>query len=290
MFRSSSPLAPARTVARLAAGVALLAALLPAGAAHAQSVRDEFKQTDLSSLGDDGWTVSDFGFDANYYGLPLGSGVVCANGYLIMGGVAPGTDYCVYGSTVNGFDAGNYYRANNLANLRGVYGQVIAPYFSDMNPFTTGGAGRIWTGTGTVGGAAAWAATWEAVGGYPRATNGGSGTNTFQVVLIEGAGGTLNIEFNYGTLGFTSLADQRLGIGFADDGGVLGAPAGRYVFSGLPTNAVPAAGVRWTGSFDANGAFAGEQFATIPEPATVILTGAGLAALGLVARRRRRSA
>lgn len=277
----------------LAAGAALT--VLPAVATplRAQAVRTEFQQTDISSVGDDGFVTSSYGFNANFFGVSLDYGTVCANGYLILGGYAPSSDGCIYGGTTIASDGAGNFSGTSVGFLGQSYGQVLSPYFSDLNPATGNGAGRIWTGTGTIDGRAAWAVTWDGVGGFPR-SGGGSGTDTFQLVLIDAGNGLLRTEFNYGRIGFTSLTDQRTGIGIYGD---FNPNTGAAYYTnltvasyGFPTGTIPAPGTRLTFNYDANGAPVSFAAAVLPEPSTVALTAVGLLGAGVAAARRRRSA
>lgn len=216
-------------------------------------------------LGDDNNTPAFYGFDVNYFGVTYDAGVVCTNGYLILGGFAPAGN-CAYPGPLSAAPS-----APNVPGLRPFYGQVMAPFFSDVNLLFPG-SGPLLVGQSMIGGQMVWGATWDAVAGYA----GPPGTSvTFQLALLDDGNGDFTMEFNYGQLDW----DAEGGVGLTDDVG------GSLVF---PDGATPYS--RYSCEFR-GGLLAGCAFSTVPEPTTVALLGGGLLGLlGIGAHRRRRAA
>ena len=246
----------------------LILAFGVAGSASAQAVRSGFLDTPLPR-GDDNYANSSFGFEINYFGAPSDMGLICTNGYIILGALAPSGPNCAYPAPLS------VNSAPDLNNLRTFYGSLLAPYFSDVSTEFVGGA--VYYGYGTVGGNNAWAATWDAVWGYEASSN--SSSITFQTVLIDNGGGDFTMEFNYGQLDWAAEG----GIGFTDDGGVTGTP----VVATLGNNQPPE-NSRLTCVFT-NGTPSCTNLVNVPEPSTVVLLGSALIGLAGVAVRRRRT-
>lgn len=255
---------------RVLCGVCTLTlALGIARGASAQTIRGGFLDTPLPS-GEDVYVNSAFGFTVNYFGAPSDMGLVCNNGYLILGALAPSGPDCAFPGPLS------LSSAPDLANLRTFYGSLLAPFFTDVNTEFAGGA--VYHGTGLVGGRLAWAATWDGVWGWMADPDLGSSA-AFQTVLIDDGGGDFTMEFNYGRLDWAAEG----GIGFADDGGVTGTP----VVATLVTDHPPADSrltCRFTG-----GTPTCTELVTVPEPSTVVLLGSALVGLAGVAVRRRRT-
>lgn len=263
-------------LARLAA----LALLAPA--ALSAQIRSGFTQQQLA-LGDDGYANVDLGFTTNLSGNVGTSALVCANGYLLFGGIVPEETTCAIPGALNiinkGRGEGSVFVAPNFGQLTGAYGNVLAPFFADLDA-TVAGSGQIYTGTGTIGGAQAFAVTYDGVAAY----GGTLATRSFvQLVLINRGLGNFDFEFNYGTLGTTATR-----IGYADDGGFTGTPeASVYFASG--TN--PPNNTRVSGSF-INGADFITAITTTatPEPGTIALVATGGLGIAAATWRRRRAA
>lgn len=254
--------------------VSLTAAM--AGPLHSQSVRPGFRDSHLPR-GEDVFGGSAFGFDINYYGVTSSVGVVCTNGYILLGGLAPSGSGCLYPGPLS------VESAPDLGQLGSFYGSLMAPYFSDLytrDPFTLDPMGLVWTGTGQVGGWNAWGATWAGVGGWygPTLTS----TVTFQTVLIDRGGGDFVMEFNYGRLDW----EAEGGIGFVDDGGATG----QRVWLGLDES-LAVSNARLSCLFTDGSPLC--SYAVIPEPSTLVLVATALGGLLLIVgfrRWRRRSA
>lgn len=245
-----------------------------AGPLHAQAVRSGF-QGNAMGLGEDVFAGSPFGFSINYFGVTSSLGVVCTNGYIILGGLTPVTPGCAYPDDLS------VQSAPDLGQLRTFYGSIMAPYFSDMytaDPLSGDPTGTLWMGTGQIGGWNAWGATWNAVGGWWGPTT--TSSVTFQTILIDQGGGDFIMEFNYGRLDW----EAEGGIGITDDGGATGTPVWldldtQYAVNGarlscLFTNGTP------------NCAYVG----VVPEPSTIVLVATAMLGLLLLAAFRRRRA
>lgn len=273
----------------LAAAALALAVASAAPDAHAQYMRTGYNTTAVAR-GDDNLASSVLGFNVNYFGVTTSTAVACMNGYVIMGNFAPASP-CAYPGTL----AANPPATPNVTGLRTFYGQVIAPFFSDISTdFAGTPGGQLFFGTQTLNGAATWAATWNAVRGY----GGGSGTtgaaSTFQLFMGSLGNGNFIMEFNYGALGFGAEG----GIGYADDGGATGTAFLKTVAAASTTAPIAPANQRYCARF-VGGALAAEalntdclaqQFTvgTVPEPTTVVMLAAGLLALAGAARARSR--
>lgn len=249
---------------------ALTLTLGGAQAASAQAIREGFVSTPMPR-GDDNYAPSDYGFDINYHGFHSDAGVVCTNGYVILNFYVPSSDACAYpGST-----AANPPATPNLSGLRDFYGNVLAPFYSDLRTdFPTNPGGAILLGNGLVDGRQAWAATWDGVRGYS-----GSGNVFFQAVLISlNALGDFRLEFNYNSLAWAAEG----GIGFTSDN-----PP--QVLT-LGTNTRPQ-NSRLSCDF-IGGSSQGCSLVTVtPEPASLVLIASGLVGIfGVGSYRRRRAA
>lgn len=248
---------------RLALGLSTLALSVGlADPAGAQFLRDIGGAPAIP--GDDNNTPAFYGFDVNFFGVTNDVGVVCTNGYLILGGFAPAGN-CAYPGPLGGAPS-----TPDVPGLVPFYGQVMAPFFTDVN-LGFPGSGPLLVGTGMADGRLAWGATWDAVSAWNHPFGS---TVTFQLALLDNGGGNFTMEFNYGQLDWA--ADG--GIGFGDE------EAGAFVF---PADRRPFS--RYSCDF-VDGVVAGCAFSTVPEPTTVALLGGGLLGLlGVGAHRRRRA-
>ena len=255
---------------------ALSLAMASAGPIQAQSVRSGF-QGNAMAHGEDVFAGSVFGFDINYFGASSSVGVVCTNGYIILGGLAPSSPGCAYTGPLS------VEAAPDLGQLSTIYGSVMAPYFSDMytaDPFTGDLTGTLWMGTGQIGGWNAWGATWAAVGGWYGPTMTSSAT--FQTILIDQGGGDFIMEFNYGHLDWAAEG----GIGMVDDGGATGQPIWLALGQAQAVD-----GARLSCLFtDGSPTCSYGAVAVVPEPSTIVLVATAMVGLLLLAAFRRRRA
>jgi hypothetical protein len=263
-----------RSVARAACAVALVPAALAA------QIRNGFLQQQLN-VGDDLTRTVSLGFNVNLSGNEGDLTTVCANGFLIFGGTSVRGACAIPGALAvvdKNRGEGSVLRAPTIGTLVGTYGNVLIPYFADLDA-TQLGSGQVFVGSGSVNGRAAFAVTYNGVFGF-----GGGGPNFFQTVFINRGLGNFDFEFNYGL-----LSTPQLRIGYGDDGGFTGfLEAQQYIDAGIiPTNLVRISGSFVNGVSPTAPGGSGLTIATIPEPATVALLGAGLLAVGVGARRRR---
>lgn len=257
----------ARTfAAALALGVV---AALPA-TADAQ-LRDGFRSS-LAPRGDDSVTpFAAFGFDANINGFSYDAASACMNGYLTLFIPFDGTN-CLY--------PGQSGTPQTLAFLADVHGTAVAALYRDLNSSNTA-SGQLGYGSGTVDGRQAFGFTWDGVFSF-----GTTNRNFFQVVFInraaDFAAGDFDLEFNYGALaGGTELL---AGVGDAGD-------ANNPPYTAAVTATANSRSVLCFRSGTANSALCQAPVNVVPEPSTYAMLGAGLATLGgLVVRRRRTAA
>ncbi|HUX72663.1 MAG TPA: nidogen-like domain-containing protein [Steroidobacteraceae bacterium] len=149
------------------------------------------------------------GFTADFFGNNYTQLFVSNNGYMTFG--AGQSNFTPTGLTAA-------YSGN----------PIIAPFYGDVD---TRGTGTVNYGTGTYGGQAAFAVTWNNVGYFSAQTNK---TNTFQAILVSnpGAGaGAFNIIYNYDQIqwetgaasgGVNGLGGFSAAVGYANGSGLTG--------------------------------------------------------------------
>src|SRR5579872_2985565 len=166
----------------------LMAVCVLTASLAAQAVRSGFAGATMPAADDLAQGPVTLGFTANFFNNQYTAVYASTNGYVTFG--APKSNY-------------------NPEGLIGNLAVIIAPFFADVD--TSGGAGTITYGTGTVSGHPAFAETWTSVGYYSQH---GDKRNTFQVVLIsrpDTGAGNFDIEFNYNTI--TWEAGDTIGSG-----------------------------------------------------------------------------
>jgi len=228
------------------------------------------------------------GFSANYFGTTYTQAYVSNNGYITFNS-GQGT------FTPSGLGAG-------------YSGQpIIAPFFADVD---TRGAGSGLTsyGAGTYAGHSAFGATWPLVGYFPSSVNK---LNTFQLILTDRSDtgvGNFDIYFNYDRIqwetgsasgGSNGLGGTSAAAGF--NAGQPGDPAGTYFqLAGSLVNGALLDGGPNSLTAGTNDGVTGQHLFSVrsgvvvvpqppnsvPEPMTLGLLGAGLAATALFRTRR----
>lgn len=266
----------------LAAAVAWSA---PSGAA----VVDPGFRTSTFPANDDGATGAiQLGFSANYFGTTYTQAYVSNNGYIT-------------------FNSGQgTFTPSGLGT--GYSGQpIIAPFFADVD---TRGAGSGLTsyGAGTYAGHSAFGATWPLVGYFPSSVDK---LNTFQLILTDRSdtgAGNFDIYFNYDRIqwetgsasgGSNGLGGTSAAAGF--NAGQPGDPAGTYFqLAGSLVNGAFLDGGPSSLTAGTNDGVTGQYLFSVrsgvvvvpqppnsvPEPMTLGLLGAGLAATALFRTRR----
>lgn len=256
----------ARTfAAALALGVV---AALPA-TADAQ-LRDGFRST-LVPRGDDTVTpFAAFGFAANIRGGSYDAGSACMNGYISL--LVPfDASACLY--------PGQSGTPQTLSFLSEVHGTAVAGLYRDLDSRNSA-SGQLGWGAGTVDGRQAFGFTWDGIFSW-----GTQNRNFFQVLFIDRAAdfaaGDFDLEFNYGAL----AGGTELTAGVGEDGSFTGTP---YTVGVTPT--ANSRSVLCFRSGTANNALCQAPTNVVPEPSTYAMLAAGLATLGGIVVRRRRTA
>jgi len=228
------------------------------------------------------------GFSGNFFGTNFNSLFLNTNGNATING--PQSTFTPFALTAGGINP------------------IFAPFFADVDTRPAGSA-VLTFGSGSVDGHTAFGVNWPGVGYYANNTDK---LDVFQLVLIDRSDtgtGNFDFEFNYGNMlwetgdasgGTAGLGGQCAAAGFSN--GLSGAANRSLELAGSHTcGALINGGANALMTHDLNSTVLGRYVfnvrggeviptSTTPEPGTYALVLSGLAAIGVVARRRRRAA
>lgn len=225
------------------------------------------------------------GFTANYFGTSYTNTFVSNNGYVTFGA-----------------GQGTYTPSGLTAAYAGL--PIIAAFFADVDTRPANG-GTVNYGTGSYMGAAAFGVTWNSVGYFANQTNK---LNTFELILVDASAGNsagdFDIYFNYDQVqwetggasgGSNGLGGVSAAVGYARGTGA----AGTYgqLAGSLVNGALIDGGPNALVSNTNDGVIGQYKFSVrnggvvqppngVPEPTSLALVGAALAAAGLLRGKR----
>lgn len=269
-----------KSIKKLSALALVTVAAALALPAHSAAIRNASEFTDFTlTRNDDGSTgLVSIGFNIDFFGLSRTSLYVNNNGNV------------TFDSPLSTFTPFALSTTNR---------QILAPFFADVDTRNAASA-EVQYGTGTVDGRDAFGVNWIGVGYYPSAADK---LNSFQLIIIDRSDirdGDFDFEFNYDSItwetggasgGTSGLGGSSARVGWSNGDEATFELAGSAI-NGALLNAGPASLVRGSLNSDVAGRYVfnvrnGTVVGTVPNPGTLALAGLALAAVGLLARRRK---